>query len=312
MATCIFLNCNNVQKPYSSLNFFCLPDDDRSSTWITASGNHGLQCAPDQLKLKQVVCEKHFANSLLRKLNQRTILHQHAVPTPWYENYSNTNNAGKSKKSVSIMISFFRNFLFSKTGAEIFNIQTKSMGTEANIDINTPAKNSDIDLPTIEPLIDIDPTIKGFEYDDDIVYCYDIEEDAHPAVDRLEDKEIDKTNGVSCTDESSKNISFPAEPVNLLPDPQEVKRTIIQPRKRYRKPINKKVQHCCCCKKTLFQPKMFRSKKKLVQKPQILSEDTHFALSLVDSLERMNPMKKAEAKIGILKYLSEIYGRSSS
>lgn len=89
MKHCIFVNCKNVDTPSSAITFFCLPDDERRLTWITASGNHVLRFEPEQKQLQLVVCEKHFANPfLLLKQVCRKKLCRHAVPTPWYEDYS--------------------------------------------------------------------------------------------------------------------------------------------------------------------------------------------------------------------------------
>lgn len=133
MAMCIFVNCNNLQKPFSSLTFFRLPNDSRRPFWIAASGNPelGLLSVPKQEKVKRVVCERHFAESLLRKQFNRTILYQHAIPRPWHYdgNPLPANDEGKENRILYYLC--IRNAFCTTADAQIALIQTKSMNSSA-------------------------------------------------------------------------------------------------------------------------------------------------------------------------------------
>lgn len=119
MAMCIFVNCNNVQKAFSSLTFFGLPEDERRRIWIAASGNQELLLlsVPEQKKLKRVVCERHFDESLLRKQFHRTTLFRHAIPKPW-QKYINDNpfshNFEGKKPYLLSLCSEFECFVFAQ------------------------------------------------------------------------------------------------------------------------------------------------------------------------------------------------------
>lgn len=145
-----------------------------------------------------------------------------------------------------------------------------------------------MNIPFTEPFIDVDR----------IKYCCD----------GFLNQGVNKNAEVKSkfTGEPSKEFSLPTESTNLLPDP---KKTTIQPKmRRYQKHLINKSS--CRQNKTGIQN--IRVKKKEVEKPQILTintvstEDTYFALSLVGCLQRLEPKKKAIAKVGIVKYLASM------
>lgn len=150
------------------------------------------------------------------------------------------------------------------------------------------------------------------------------------AIETLEQKEYVTTNEVNGTqqdinehaetetfpDEPSENNSLPAKATDVLPvNPTAiVNRTTTQPRKRGRliKLVKKASRRP---KQKLLRRVIVRQQKTKTDQPEILKrdaampasdEDTYFALSLVGCLQRLKPMKKAMAKVNVLRYLTEL------
>lgn len=105
MAMCMFMNCNNVQLPFSTLSFFGLPNDERRSVWIEASGNDELKSIPANKKFKRVVCERHFDERFFRKQFNRTILRRNAVPNPSFVEQQQFTVNAEGKESQLIQVS---------------------------------------------------------------------------------------------------------------------------------------------------------------------------------------------------------------
>lgn len=77
MSRCAYINCPNIQRPYSSLAFFTLPRDNRRQQWLERSGNADKYTEHYERK---VFCRKHFEPKYLRKQFNRITLRRDAVP----------------------------------------------------------------------------------------------------------------------------------------------------------------------------------------------------------------------------------------
>lgn len=81
---CAYRECDSIQKTFSSLAFFVLPNDHRRSIWADHSGNPDINNA----NTKRVFCELHFEEHDKKRQFNRTILRRDAIPIKFQSNDS--------------------------------------------------------------------------------------------------------------------------------------------------------------------------------------------------------------------------------